>query len=593
MFFDGKKILFTVVLPDNATKDDIFAKDEIEYAVEKCTGCKIATATESDYNGNNALFIGKTAQAKELFVNYDYDKLSVDGYVVKSIGNDIYVYSVGSEGVIYGAYTLLNKLFGTEFIAYNEYVLPRCNKVSFDEIFIEKKPDIETRVRSLAYSKYDNTTERRYGFNCGDGRHWVTWAHTHFLLIPKNKFFDEHPDFYSRDGMQLCLSNELLPQVMAQSILERLTDKEFEKSDILYVMVGHEDYPSFCDCDKCRENAKKYGGNSGIMMRFINRVADIVTENVSKTHPDKVVKIITFAYGPTLDAPAIKQSDGTYVVADLSVVAHRNVGVMFAPLEADWAHSLTDTEHNAQMSAALLGWKTVQAELFVWTYDCVFDDCFVFLDNWTHLSESYRTFKECGASYIFDQGDPGVNYPFSELRNYIRGKLMWDLSADQEQLIKHFIKHYYKQASNVVEKYFYSLREHFAEIEKRFENKGKVYKLTSYRGTQPYYHSTEFWDKEFLVNSLQQLTDCWKSLEFDGRNGSKNRLELEMLSPMYLLLELYGQELSQQQIKDYIAFFERVTEYNGIYTASQCSYIFGHTIYNKFLRWRCYLNEEQ
>ena len=63
-----------------------------------------------------------------------------------------------------------------------------------------------------------------------------------------------------------------------------------------------------------------------------------------------------------------------------------------------------------------------------------------------------------------------------------------------------------------------------------------------------------------------------------------NRLEVEMLSPIYLYLEIYGHTLERAKLKEYIDTFERVCLLNGI------DYLGEHmTLYKKLVLWRSLL----
>lgn len=576
--------IYKIILPQNATNEIEFAANEINYALKECCGCELPIICEESELAEKGIYLGGTKKTLEKFDVLSLDKYSGDGFVVDIINGDVYIRSAGREGIIYGVYQFLNKVLGCEFFGYGAYELPKQEDVVLEDQCFSAVPDIETRVRGLEWKHYDTTTERRLGFNTGNGRTWVTWAHTYFQLVPKDKYYETHRDYYSPDGLQLCLTHPDIVDVVAKNAIARLTDEVFDKSDMLFLMVGQEDGYSFCDCDRCKQAEKKYG-KSGIMMRFTNAVADIVNDYVEKNHPNKVVKTITFAYALTMDAP-VKEENGLLKPLDDSVIAHKNVGIMYAPLESNWAYSLLDEKNNPQMSKALKGWKTINGELFVWTYDGIFDDCFYFLDNWNWWAEHYRTFKDCGACYIFDQGYPLVNLPFTQLRNYVRGKLMWDLSLDAEILIKRFIKAYYKEASKTVGDFFYSLRRYYEKKQAEFEAEGKQYASRAGANIMPFIREADFWDKDFLEKSIEKMEECRKHLtDNDDFHGALNRLEVEMLTPIYVLMEMHGQTLSPEQIDYYIHFFERVSSRNGIYAYSE----WGGQIIEKLYNWAAYL----
>lgn len=562
---ENGKFQYTVVIPQNANKHIRLALEELIYAVKESCGDTPSVITDGESFDGAKLHLGDTQAVKEKKLKPKTQETGLDGYKILPLGGDLYILSATSEGVIYGVYKLLELSLGTKFYGYGEYVIPKTATAPCVEQELTVRPDIETRVRDLAYTVYDEKTERRLGYNASTGRTWVTWAHTHFDLIPKQKYWFDHRDFYSHDGNQLCLSNPDLVPEMVNAVIERLTPEQFKKSDVLFVMVGHEDNGSFCQCEKCEAGKKKYGGPSGVMMRFINAVADGVNEFVGKNYPEKVVKVITFAYGPTIPAPVKEDKQGQYAPFDKSVTAHKNVGVMLAPLGSDWAHSLLDERYNDKTRASLRGWQAVKPELFIWTYDGVFDDSFIYSDNFKYLKESYMVFKACGATYVYDEGHQERGFPMLDLRNYIRAKLMWDLSLDTEELVKEFTKGYYKEAGDAVYAYYQNLRAHFEQVEKDFAKKGIEYTQKAFVRGQRYYREKEFWDKKFLEDNIAMLEETRKKLSNGGWRSTKNRLEIEMLSPIYLLLEIYGAELKKEDVKKYIEFFERVCTENCIY----------------------------
>lgn len=588
---DGR-FLFSVVKEKNPSQECDFAVEELCYAIGKCCENSPEVLVDEGDLPEHCIYIGDTRKARELGLVPSMDAVGADGYFIGGREGDYFVCAVGKEGLIYGVYELLLALFNVEFFAPDEWKLPKMESEVYRDFGVSARPDIETRVRVLEYSKLDVETERRLGFNTCNGRHWIFWAHSHFEIMPKEKYWDTRRDFYTEDGMQLCLTAPGLVEEATKNIIAKLTPENCAKSDILYIMVGHEDNGTFCDCPRCREAKKKYGGNSGITMRFVNPIADGVTAFMKEHYPTKKVSVVTFGYGTTIDPPVVWNEDNTCTPVDESVIAHENVGVMLAPLGADWGHSLTDFKYNEQTAKSLIGWKAVQPQMFIWTYDSIFDDSFIFIDNWKYLGESYRTFKEYGAVYLFDEGHEDRCFNFWHMRNYVRAKLMWDLSADVEGLIAHFAKNFYKEGEPYVMKYFNSLRKHNEEMEKKYEEEGWGYKQRSYIRAWHDYRDSRFWPKEYLEECIALLEKGRKALKDEGISGAKNRLEIEMLGAVYLYMELYVHELPPEKIRYYHDFFRDVTLRNGSYYYAEHGMT--HTLTNekKMMGWRTYLMKD-
>lgn len=162
-------------------------------------------------------------------------------------------------------------------------------------------PDFETRM--LGYygtmSDEDFALKKRVLYDHGN---WGLWAHSHFVILPPEKYDAEHPDWYSADKTQLCLTNE----EMRKQFVENLWQIICEKPDAEYFMLGQEDDDTFCDCERCRASHEKYGGRSGTMMVFVNHVAEEIEKRIrASSRPDRKVLLVTFAYCKTEQAPVL------------------------------------------------------------------------------------------------------------------------------------------------------------------------------------------------------------------------------------------------------------------------------------------------
>lgn len=583
-FIKNGQCKYSIVVSKSSEKVQ-FASQELIRIVKASCQCTINVFHDDTTPSTPCIFLGEVKQTKML-PDLDCASLSFDGFSIQVVGENVFIRANGDGGIIYGVYAFLRKQLGYEFWGYNAEKINKISNVKLISRGFSLTPDIQTRVRSLSYGKYDQKTEYAYGFNISNGRHWITWAHTHFSLMPKSKYWTQHRDYYSEDGNQLCLTNREMVEEMKKNVLAKLTVDQFNQDDLLYLMIGHEDNNSFCSCPHCKQAMEEHGGKSGVMMRFINEIADTVNAFVEKNYPNKVIKTITFAYGPTIDAPCKKTSENKYIPFDDSVVAHKNVGVMLAPLGSDWAHSLTDENYNKKTAQSLLGWKAIGPDLFVWTYDSVFDDSFVFIDNWKWLKESYKAFRDFGAVYIFDQGHCDRGFNFESLRNYVRAKLMWNLNENVDALIHRFFKEYYGCAGGVIKKYFYALRKHFMKLEKRYTIEGKRYKQLSYVRTWPDYKHEEWWDKAMLEKYISKIKKCLSKMSNDGNYGVRNRVEIELLSPIYVLTDIFGYQLDRQTILENIDFFRTVCERNDIYSRAEHGLTQALTVEKKLIEWR-------
>ncbi len=583
-FVENGKCLYTVVLPRNANQECTFAAKELAYIVKKACNDNIDVITEEDNLPEKCIHIGATDVAIATSVLPSREEAGSDGYALRKRGSTVFISSFGNEGVIYGVYEFARQVFGAEYFGQLEWTIPTVENAELFEEDIIRKPEFEKRIRSSE----DRTMSRRYGFNTEFGMTWIKWDHSFFDLIPKEKYYATHPEYFSSQCSQLCLTCEGLLEEMKKVVVEQLTPDWFEKSDVLAFSIGHEDSNTFCECPRCKKQAKIYG-KAGITIRFINQIADVINDFVDKNYPGKTVKTVFFGYGPTIDPPVKWNSDGTCTPIDESVIAHKNVAVMLAPLGSNWAYSLLDKEHNGRTRASLIGWRETGAEIFMWTYDGVFHSMPLPMDNWEHLKESYQTFKESKAFFLFDECARGGKQ-FDAMSYYVRAHLMWNLNYDVDYLIRRFMKGYYKQGAEKVYEYYQLFRANTKEQEKRFEKLGKPFALRSFTRTQPYWISHEMWTKEFLEKGLRILEEARGDMINDGIQSVANRIELEMLSLVCLYLKLYGDELDQQTLKKYIDLYERVMKTNYFLQENQRGFkTFVHV--KNLIEWKSLLQE--
>src|SRR4030042_996518 len=93
------------------------------------------------------------------------------------------------------------------------------------------------------------------------------------------------------DYTQLCLSN---PDVL-KIITERIRKKMRENPEYLIYDVSQNDGAEPCQCDKCQAIVKKEGSESGIMIWFVNQVAEAIEEEF----PDKFIGTLAYRYQRT------------------------------------------------------------------------------------------------------------------------------------------------------------------------------------------------------------------------------------------------------------------------------------------------------
>lgn len=270
------------------------------------------------------------------------------------------------------------------------------------------------------------------------------------------------------NNKQVCYSKPEAAELAA----ETLTSKYINVANGPYLMLGVTDGIGACDCEECKAAELKYGGASGVQMRFMNAVAEKVEAYMAENNIKKNIVLVAFAYYSYREPPVMLE-DGKYVAADESVIPKSDgqvkVGVMYTPIEACYTHPITDDgescDKNAIIAEEMKGWAAITDNLMMYSYGTNFQAYKYHFNNWSHIGDSIRFYEKCGLKYYFEQAcaQNGVS-PMSSMRAYVRSRLAWNASYDTQDLIDEFIEHYYGEGANSVKQYFSAVMENFERI---------------------------------------------------------------------------------------------------------------------------------
>lgn len=578
---ENGKTDYVIVVPEETPYQVNQARTELQLFFQQSTGAALPVTTDSGITYDESkkyISLGHTTIYQGANMNLTVAEYEEDGFAIKRFGNTVVIAGAENNGTMYGIYDFLYYNLGVKMWANEEITVPKHERVTLKDFDYKSAPDIENRSLGIWYERYPEILEYRLKLNHNFGKNWIQWCHTSFELLPPATYQMEHPDWYfpnysaeiaagqkPKTPQQLCYTNT---EMKAELINVLKAKVEASTAKYALLQIGQQDNSSFCTCDDCQAEVDKYG-HSGLLMRFINEVADIMNPWVEQTYGgERTVKWIVFSYGPTVPTPTVKNADGSHTPIDNSVVAHKNVGVMIAPLGANWGYSLVDGVHNEDTKDSIEGWLAIKPEFYIYTYNVVFDCQMIFMDHWSYVKESYQIFDQIGANYIFDQSASHCALPFFELSNYVRSRLLWDLNVDVEAEIDGFMNAYYKTAAPKVKEYFDLVRTRYKLIEREATANGEEFWMASYIRYNDKLLSKEFWPKEWLLNGIkiydEALALCEQIVDPEERQKASNRVKAERLSPIYLLMELYKTELSNADLRYYIETFREGCDVNAI-----------------------------
>jgi hypothetical protein len=421
-----------IVLPTQADTMEEYAAKQLQYYLFEMSKTNLPIVEENDYNGDNAIYLGRTNYAKAM--NIDFGRLEEDGYAYKSQG-DNFVIGGSKKGVLYGVYDLL------EFLGFRKYtsdctVIPRGNSIVLPKNDTIVLPRV--KYRTTNYSDTRNPEFSHWHKLSSQSETWGSFVHTFLNLMPPDKYFKTHPEYYAlRNGQrlptQLCLSN---PAVV-DTLIHNLRKQTDERPDLKYWSVSQADNDKSCQCDACIKLNMKYGGdrnrNSGAMIYFVNKVA--------RAFPDKVIS--TLAYWYTREAPG-------------NIKPESNVNIMLCNIESERHRPVFETD--PAFANDLKNWGKLSNNILIWDYNIQFSNLVSPFPNLHTIKPNLKFFTDNNVNAFFMQANGHFGGEMSELRAYLISKLLWNPDADEQAIIDDFVNGYYGRAGPFLRQYIDTMR---------------------------------------------------------------------------------------------------------------------------------------
>ena len=358
-----------------------------------------------------------------------------------------YIEAADARGLFNGVYGFLSRVCGVEIYSANVKTVPES------ETLAAESPYFYAYVPTLEYADTDWVSPHDLEFAVANGLNGIyspveplyggkvnyIWF-CHSLtngIVPEGEFFESHPEYYAlqedgtRQPTQLCLSNPAVVEQAKKDVRKQVEESYNPDAALNIVSVTQDDNYLYCRCENCAALAEQYGGQSGIMLWFVNRIA----EDIDKDYPDLVVD--TFAYQYTRQAPQ-------------NIVPRENVCVRLCSIECCFAHALDDPncEDNVNFMKDLQDWSRICNRMYVWDYVTNFLQTLCVFPNFGVLRENIDTFRENHVVGIYEEGayyaDPAA-VEFYDLRAFMLSRLMRDtLTAEEELAVRNgFLKAYY------------------------------------------------------------------------------------------------------------------------------------------------------
>ena len=481
--------------------------------------------------GRDCLFVGPHA-ARLADPAFSTAGLGTDGIVIRTVEKGLILAGGEPRGTLYAVYTFLEDHVGCHWWTPTESTIPEKPTLTVPSLDVRYTPRFEYRSTCYMHARDPDFSVRnkfnghehrlvtdpgfydtREDVKRGGGKYSFPkvhlWNyHTFWRFIPPEIYLAEHPDWFAAvpedqvrdygvyygvgaDGLPRAGGKTIRPRTLEQFI-ERpfypypslcLTNEEMRQELVRsaklallwhpvtsWLSVSQADGMNPCRCEKCMAVAREEGAYSGLMVRFVNAVADDLAEwtaplpRYAAQSRVEDASLRVAAYFPNLTRPGLRDLPLVVEAYHYTRKPPRharprdNVIVLLAtaydfikpPPDMSWevSHGRPVTaEGNAGFREDFIGWSKICNRLYIWYYLHGQGNWLVPFPNLRAIAPDLRFFADHGVKGVYGEAvtwSDGAE--LAELRAWLWAKLLWNPEADAEQLIAQFCHGYYGAA---------------------------------------------------------------------------------------------------------------------------------------------------
>jgi hypothetical protein len=455
------------------------------------------------------------------------------------------------RGVVNAVYAFLEEDLGCRFYTPDSISLPKSKSLSVHPVRRTYVPKLRLRdpfyrvafdpdwsLRNRTNAPHAVVGEDFGGRIDYDG----LFVHTHAKLLPPNKYFKDHPDYFALDlkgkryTQQLCPTHPDVAKIITRAVLDTLAKNPH--TEIVSVSKNDSAGDQLCYCDRCRKIRDAEGSEIGCQLVLVNAVA----EAVEKEYPGVVVD--TLAYLDTVKPPKHARPRSNVVIR----LCNDRVGAM--------THPFTPAD-KCDIAKIVSDWSKICHRLYIWDYNANYAHYLAPMPNVDVMADNIRFWVNNHAEGVMLEGGNSGPSEADEMKSWVTAKLLWDPSRDEKALVRDFIWGHYGPAAPALAEYealLNSLRQtHAAEME---SPKSGIY----------YPMDVPFYTKEFITKATEIFARA-KQLAA-GDKQILQRVERAELPVLYVKC-WRGPKFAGPTYADDVAEFERIGKQVGIKVLSE------------------------
>ena len=382
-----------IVVDPAATPTENFAARQLADTLSTITGATFQIQTNSEAPAR-AILVGPGAAARKAFADARFDELGGEELIMRARGNHLLLAGGRPRGTLYAVSRFLQEQAGVRWWTPWDSTIPQRTTFEVKNLNVREKPAFEYRepfwfmANNPDWAWRNTCNGNASGIPQDEGGHisYKGFVHTFYPLVPPEKYFAVHPEWFSLvkgrrvdSNAQLCLTNP------------KLRDSFWNRSNRSF---ANRPRPTSQRLRKTTAGAPANALTAPRSMRprvpipaRCSILSTISPEESSCEFPN--VAVNTLAYMYTRKAPR-------------TVHPRPNVIVRLCSIECNFAAPFEDPS-NASFAADIHGWSERADRLYVWDY--VMD----FANFWSrfrlvHARPNLRFFQAHHVRGVFDEG---------------------------------------------------------------------------------------------------------------------------------------------------------------------------------------------
>jgi hypothetical protein len=459
---------YVIALAADAIPAEKTAARELSGYLEKISGVKIGIRSETAVlRTQPQILVGAGKRVKALLPQQNWAALGNDGIIIKTSGRNLILAGGRPRGSLYAVYSFLEDSLGVRWWTPTESKVPTRKALKIPLQSLTYRPQLQTReafYNSVQQDPIFATRLKNNGDHQTQTQQWggkntiLGFVHTFDKLLPPEKYFKDHPEWYSDptnggkpctvnspmpkpQQSQLCLTNEAARRELTENALAWIR----ENPEAGMISISQNDNNAPCTCEADMAIQEREGSPAGPLLEFVNKVA----ADIEKEYPGFLVE--TLAYQYTRKAPKTVRPRG-------------NVMIRLCSIEADFSRPFNSVA-NQSFHDDVVNWKNIAPRLFIWDYLTNFNDTILPHPNLKVMGPNLRFLVANNAIGLFAQGDAYSNGTgdFVAMRVWVLSHLMWNPALDQKKLEDEFLREYYGAAAPHLRTYLTTIEKAFAQ----------------------------------------------------------------------------------------------------------------------------------